>query len=387
MIAGGVRKRAVLWIALAVAAFAIAAILFRPGNPQNNSGQGSSRPIGEPAAAPGQPTPAPLSPDLPSQSANPSNPVLAQIHELLAKLQRGQADRADLARLRRALAEGDPQVAISAILAFLATGLDAKTGEEFTIGEGGQLAGAPTLRVLLLDQLGTLSRKTGGGEAAAFARELLDEKNSADEWAIAMRNVAWHEPQAKAFLSEKMRQLLTHEPWRTRPTAGMLEAFDIIVFTRDPTFVPTLADLARTEQTELQYAAEVALDRLSETAPLEVMNHLNANPAVLADRPFLRADYFAKADLAQIPQRHAVENYLSRTDVTGDEKTKLLKGLLTPGTFVSDNLVTEPPAPGDDTARLATLQQTVQQWLDNNRFPQLRPELLQLSGRLNLTTR
>ncbi len=112
------------------------------------------------------------------------------------------------------------------------------------------------------------------------------------------------------------------------------------------------------------------------------MNYLNANPGILADRPFVRADHFAKADVVQAGQRLALETYLSRGDVTFAEKSKLLKGLAIPSSFVSDNLLTPPPVEIDDTLRLSTLAKTAEQWLAMNRFPELHNELLSLRQRI-----
>jgi hypothetical protein len=134
----------------------------------------------------------------------------------------------------------------------------------------------------------------------------------------------------------------------------------------------------------LQRAAAVALDRLSEAAPLQVMTYLNANPATMADRPFVRADYFAKANLSQPSELQAVEVYLGRADVSVAEKVKLFKGLITPATFVSENLLTPPtPEPSeDDAARLAGIAKTTRRWIETNRFPELQSELQRLQSRL-----
>jgi len=114
------------------------------------------------------------------------------------------------------------------------------------------------------------------------------------------------------------------------------------------------------------------------------MNHLNSNPATLADLPLLRADYFAKADLSQPAQRQALEVHLGRPDVTLAEKTKLLQALATPASFVADNLLTAPIPPGDDAARQAVLNSAVTEWLKTNRFPELGPQLSVLQQRLGM---
>jgi hypothetical protein len=307
--------------------------------------------------------------------------LLELIDRVFAALQLGPNDAA-VDELKRTLLASDPRLAIRAIEDFLADGRDAATGGEFTLGERGALAGAPTLRVLLLDLLGQLSRTTRSDAAAKVSRALLETKDSADEWAVALRNVAWHEPGAKPYLAGKMREMLAYQPWRARPSSGMLEAFDVIVYAQDTALVPDLAEIQRTGPRELQYAAAVALDRLAEQGPLAVMTYLNTHPTELADRPLLRADYYAKADLSEIAQRAAVEIYLGRPDVTTEEKSKLLKGLATPATFVAETLLTEPPPPDDGTARLQALARATADWLAADRFPDLRAPLAQLQQRL-----
>ncbi len=340
-----------------------------------------------PASSDPSPGEAPLGSAVPSVPTAPlvaftKDPVLARIEQLFARLQRGDATGPDLAALRTALLIGDPARSSAAISAFLATGSDAPTGQEFAVGEGGTLAGAATLRVFLMDVLGEISRQTGGDAAAKIARQVLETKTSADEWAVSLRNVAWHEPGAKAYLANRMREMLAYEPWRTAPSGGMLEAFDVVVFAQDTTFIPTLAGFLSGAPSPLQQASAVALDRLSEAAPLAAMTWLNSHPAELADRPFLRADFYAKADLRQLAQRQALEFYLGRQDVTAVEKTKLLKALAVPGTFLSDNLLTSPAPPDDDAVRQAALSKTLADWQAAGRFPELHPQMQQVQSRL-----
>ena len=341
-------------------------------------------------AEPGQQTPPSTKTENPADAAGkttPSTPPLdlspaAQLARILDKLRAGTHSPAELDAFRRALLAADPAQAITAIVKFLATGQDALTSESFALGKGGELGGAPTLRVLLLDILGRICKTTEGPEAAAVSRALLEKKTSADEWAVALRNVAWGTPGDRAFLAAKSREMLHYQPWRQQPSGGFLEAFDVIVFSRDATFVTDLAEIVRGDDKTLQRGAGMALDRLAEMAPLDVMNFLNTNRAELADKPFLRADYFSKADLSQPAQRAALEAYLSRTDVDAREKGKLLAVLASPGSFAGDTLVTDPPPEEDPPQRSAGLKQAVGEWLKTNRFPELNPSLQQLQERL-----
>ncbi len=338
-----------------------------------------------PAATPAQPAQTEARADETEARPSSGNPVLDGIDNIFARLQSGQASDADLDALRRDLLNADPAQATAAIRAFLESGKDIPTRQEFMIGEGGVLASAPTMRTLLLDVLGQISKKTGSDAAAVISREVLQTKESPDEWAVAMRNVAWHDPKSKPYLAGKVREMLAHEPWKLQPSAGFLESFDVVVYSEDPTFVPDMANLLRGENEELRRASAVALDRLSAMAPLEVMNYLNANPNELADRPFLRADYYAKANLADPAQLQALEAYLSRGDVSVPEKTKLLKALATPASFVSENLLTVSTAPEDDSVvRDQQLSQTFDQWIKQGRFPQLQGTMQQIQGQLGM---
>jgi hypothetical protein len=250
----------------------------------------------------------------------------------------------------------------------------------FELGQGG-LVHAPTLRLLLLDVLGQLSRKARTADAAEVSREILAEKKSSDEWAIALRNVAWYEPQSRTLLASKFAEMVRYEPWRTEPSAGFLEAFDAAVFSRQATVMEPLNEMLANPSSDLQRAAAVALDRLAQSAPLEVMQKLNAQPQMFADHPFLRADWFAKADLREPAQRAVFEAYLARTDVSLAEKSKALKALASPGQFVSENLITSPPAPDDDAAREAAVLSAATDW--SRRFPELNAPLATLRERLS----
>jgi hypothetical protein len=317
-----------------------------------------------------------------SATPDPRSPLLREIETLLGQLTLGPVGPEQLLALRERLLRGDPRQAIAAIVEFLRTGRDAPTGQEFGVGEGGTLAGAPTLRVFLMDLLGQISRSTRSGEAAAVARTVLEKKTTPDEWALSLRNVAWHEPAATGYLAGKVREMLAEPAWTATPSPALLEAFDVIAYSGDPSFIPELAAMAGGALTPMQRAATMALDRLSEKSPLAVMQYLNAHPAEVSDRPLARADYFAKADLAQPAQQAALEAYLSRPDVALNEKTKLVKALASPGSFSGDSLLMTASLPVDDTARQQQLAATYQRWLGANRFPELAAPMQQVLARL-----
>jgi hypothetical protein len=380
---------------IALAALLVALVLFRSGEknaPADSTGARSSERSSATASDGDASTSADASPNA-SARQNTNTPeisrLIARIESALAAFQRGGASDAVLDELRDEFRRARPQDAIAAILQFLGSGRDAGTGAAFEVGEGGALEGSPTLRIFLMDQLGQLTRGTGSAEAAQIARTVLETKNSADEWAISLRNVAWSEQNSAQFLASKLHEMLDYQPWREKPSTGFLEAFDVAVYTKDPGFVGSFAELVRGQNTTLQQAAGVALDRLAETAPLEVMRYFNTHPDALADRPLLRADYFAKADVSNPAQKQALETYLLRGDVSTAEKSKLFRSIAEPGTFVSDNLLTTPMPPSssenENSARNQALDKAAEEWLASSRFPELKPQIEQLRVQLQIT--
>lgn len=310
---------------------------------------------------------------IPDPAPNDQSPQAA-IFRMFKRLRSGPLNPGELDGFREMMLSADPTAAMAAIRSFLATGQDARTGEKFEIGKNGEMAGAPTFRVLLIDLHGRIAKANGSPDAGLAARALMLSKTSADEWALALRNAAWATPKDSDYLSAKTRELIGHEPWRLQPSPGYYEAFDVIVYTRNTGFISTLGEMVRGEDLPLKNTAATTLDRLAAMAPLDVMNFLNANPAELSDKQFLRADYYAKADFTQPAQRSAVEAYLDRQDVDPNAKAKLITALGQPGVFVSDNLLTDSPAPPEEdipAGQKAALQRAVGDWLTSNRYPSL----------------
>ena len=106
-----------------------------------------------------------------------------------------------------------------------------------------------------MDLLGQLAKTTGSDEAATVARGVLETKTTPEEWAVSLRNVAWSDPAATGYLAAKMREMLAEPSWTANPSGALLESFDVIVFSGDPTFIPTLAGLASNGAAPLQRAA------------------------------------------------------------------------------------------------------------------------------------
>ncbi|MEI6351849.1 MAG: hypothetical protein WCP06_12180 [Verrucomicrobiota bacterium] len=354
-------------------------VFHRPGaslsqTSSNQPADKKSQPPTPTSSFPGS-VPASLSSPSPENGFRSESPALAAIESAIAALRKGtpEENAATLAKLQQELESLSSREAIAAVRKFLESGQDAATGLAFVVGSGGALDSAPTLRVFLLDELAALAKAGGDPQASlSVARQVLDTPTTPDEWAVAMRNVAWADKNSANFLNEKFKELVSNPDWAKNPSTGLLEAFDIPVFTHDTSAIPWLASVLPQQGNPESRAAAVALDRMAEQAPLGVMAYLNANPSTLADKPMLRADYFTKADLTDPAQKAAVESYLARGDVTATEKSKVVEGLACPGSFVSDNLLTV-STPPDSDARLRALEKAAADW--QSRFPAVAAQL------------
>ena len=342
----------------------------------------SDQPLSAPVPAPADASKAAqgsgTSPVMPSNRTPAA--LLSAIEATLADLRSGdpQKMKAALDRLD-ALLSGDGHDAaasIAAIMEFLKSGKDAPTGEEFVVGESGMLDSANSLRVNLLDHLGTLCRETGSKEALNVARDVLSKFGSADEWAVCLRNTAWLDPKSTSTLHGKLEQMLDHKPWQEKPSTGMLEAFDVAAYSGAVQLIPRLSNfLSQGEQSPLWRASTVALDQLATTHPGEVLEWLARNPTMMNEHPYQRADLIAKGDLNNPAQRRAIESILARRDLSVEERGKILAGLVTPGNFVSNNLLTTPPkfTPESEGQRLALVNRVGVEWRDSGKFPDLVP--------------
>lgn len=301
------------------------------------------------------------------------NALSARIESVRAALEKADPEEAIniLRQLRQELMAADRTESLNAVLNFLNSGKDTKTGLGFIVGQGGILEESPSLRVFLLDVLGALDPLQG----ARFGRQIMTRQESADEWALAMRNVAWGDKTSNGYLSVKLTEMLSHPAWRNAPSAGFLEAFDVAVYTKSTQLLPQLGEMAQTDETPLQRAALVALDRLANVQPAQLLSYLNNNPSLLKDRALVRADYYAKADLRDPIQRHYIEAHLSDPNVNLEEKKKIVSQLPVTTGFISENLLTAPPSPDNADQRVQIFLEVGKKWKDANRFPELRSEI------------
>ena len=288
-----------------------------------------------------------------------------------------------LERLSQTLAAGDKSEISAAIRRFLDSKLDGPTGQGFKIGQKGYLAEAPTLRTFLLDQLGRIDPAA----AAEYAKLILQSKDSPDEWALALRNLAAGDtsPEVRAWLAQKTGELLAAKDWQQNPSAGYLEAFDTVVYLGGVNFVPALAGMVcRQDNPALAHAAFLSLDRLVINDPAALLATLLAQPGLLPGRDQTRADYFARADAGDSQQSDLLQNYLLNPRTSAAEREQFAGIFPNANFMVSPNLLTTSPAPdpGEIKKRDAAALKAVQQWLADPRFASVRPELEKIQARL-----
>ncbi len=248
----------------------------------------------------------------------PDSGVLEEMHGTLRILEGGpNADRAveALALLRQAISRAQEMEAAASILEFLKGGRDAPTGLPFRVGADGVLDSAPSLRVWLLDLLPSLDPMA----SVVQARSLLHSTNSADEYAMALRNLAWNDLDGdmEEVLTEGFSKMLRREDWMAFPTAGFLEAFDISAFVGGPEMLRLLGELCGQSvgdrsplDTGVRRAAFMAFDRAVLRNPQDLVDVFEANTEFLRNSPRLRAAVMSRLDPRDPAQKELFTNYL-----------------------------------------------------------------------------
>ena len=266
---------------------------------------------------------------------------------------------------------------------FLATGTDARTLLPFSLGPGGSLQDAPSLRLFLLDYL----EQIDPAAAVQVGLEILKRMDSADEWALALRSVAKFDRSAgsRVLLQEKLRQLFSHESWQQDPSVGYLESFDVAVHLGGNNLLQDLTRLLRmTNNQAVAHAAFLATDRLVQSDPTPVLATLLSEIGLMEGREATRANYFARADVSNSAQRQFVQDYLLNPKVTPSELDAFADVFPNENSMISNNLLTK-TAPRNGTqiqARDIQTLQTINLWLQDPRFKNVVPQLNTIRSRL-----
>jgi hypothetical protein len=273
-----------------------------------------------------------------------------------------------LARLKELAHQGDPSAAAEALIMMLEEGADQSTGLGFVVGEEGVMDETPTLRAALLDLLG----QTDPFLSADYARRLLGQTESADEYALALRNLAWSDSKGRlaAELREGFRAMLQRGEWMANPTAGFLEAFDVAV---EIGSVEELARLIPVEtgaaESPVTRAAFIALDRLTIRQPSIVTAWLERDPSALAHAPSYRASLMSRWDVRDPAQAAVLARYLQRADLSSDE-WDYFAGLFPNGNYFTGHRLVGSSwdAPESAAARDQATLSTLSAWRDLPEF-------------------
>lgn len=315
-------------------------------------------------------------------ATNSSQQIAAAIESLKTNSNRVGAAK-DLEELRKRLNALGAQAASLTVQQWLDSGEDALTHLGFKLAADGSLKEAPTLRTFLLDYLIQIDPEA----AVTYAKKILSSQNSPDEWAVALRAYARVQatPEAQAFLQQKIREMLGNQDWRNHPSVGFLEAFDVIVYSRDQELTPGLAGFVRQpDNRALAHAAYLTLDRLVQAAPTDVLGQLQTQPELMEGHEATRADFFARADVRDSQQKTILENYLLDPHRSAVELQQFAGIYPNANYAVSYNLLTRTASPSgaELAARDRESLKVVQQWLGDPRFAKLAPQLQTIKSRL-----
>ncbi len=277
-----------------------------------------------------------------------SQGVKQLIADTLVRLQALQPEDTGLNILRdligRVLAS-PPSEAAQAIASFLETHEDVATGLPFAVGPDGALSAWPTLRTALLDVLPAVDPLA----ALELGAEIMDTTASADEFALALRNMAWNDVDGDLHVEmmQRFQQMLEVGEWRATPTTGFLEAFDIPVAVGGSgsaaAVVTVLAESARqggAYSAELARAAFVALDRIAVRDSATIARMYLNDTAFLDEAPNYRASIMSRLDVSGPEQRSAFLDYIARTDHADGELEYFAELYPNANFFVGYRLVT-----------------------------------------------
>ncbi len=241
-----------------------------------------------------------------------------------------------LEQLRNDIRNADHRGAALAVVDFLKTGMDVPTKLPFVVGPEGVMETVPTLRTALLDLL------VGLDPVAALdnARLVMDAKNSPDEYALALRNLAWNDLDGdlKNELSSRFHGMLVVKDWIADPSAGFLEAFDAAVKLDDTPSFDALARINKDASPDnpLARASFIALDRMVLGSPSLLVHAYAADPGLTDLTPDLRASLLSRLDLTDPDQRDIISRYLAAPD-HGPKELDYFAAIFPNGSYLHGN--------------------------------------------------
>lgn len=282
--------------------------------------------------------------------------------------------------LKSALRQMEKADALDWLFLELTTGSNFTTQLDLTLDSAQNLAGWPSWRVFLLDLLFL----TDPEAAAALSRELLSTSSSPDEWAVCLRNIA-RAGKDETLLKTKSAELFRRKEWQKNPSAGYLEAFDVIVHTRNTALAPELlANCDAREEKAVRHASFLTLDRLIMAEPAIVLPKLARDASRHPRSGVMLSNMIARADVRDIAQRQALETYLLDPKRTAEELRGFASVFPNANIAVSQNLLTQAPtiSAADLSSRDKASFEQVASWLEDPRFADIHKTLLQCHQRL-----
>lgn len=217
-----------------------------------------------------------------------------------------------LKTLREGIRGAPEDAAAATILAFLKSGEDTPTGLPFTVGPDGMMDAVPTLRIALLDLLPSLDPRA----ALQMAREVMAVRTTPDEYALALRNMAWNDLNGdlRSELSARFADLLK-SPWLDQPSSGFLESFDIAVEIGGRPMFDRMASVAHDAEvksnTAAGQAAYMSMDRMIVRDPALLATSFTGNAAWMDFAPIQRASLLSRLDIVDPAQRDVFLRYLT----------------------------------------------------------------------------
>ncbi len=264
------------------------------------------------------------------------------------------------------------------ILDFLDSGVDVETGLRFRVGQRGVLRSHPTLRVAALDWIGELNPRA----AKEYARHIFETSDSADEWALGLRNYGrLIEPGADRYFAEIIERFVKNDDWRLSPSAGFFEGFDAVVYNVQTSLIEDLLELHAGDYEQLSI---MVVTELAQQGPAEVIRDAVENDA-WANAEQLRATVVSRANPLLPDQADLVVQYLLKDDVPMWEKEMFAEMFPLSSGFIGHRLLTSPGVrPLGESAEIdvATLS-LVETWAADTRFARYSAILQRVQKRVN----
>ena len=217
--------------------------------------------------------------------------------------------------LRERIRAIDSPAALRAIVDFLESGKDASTRLPFIVGSGGVMESVPTLRTALLDLLPALDPSV----ALDVARSVMDLNQSPDEYALALRNLAWNDLDGdlKDELSDRFERMIQTKDWCANPSSGFLEGLDAAVHVSDVKVFRNMLILnavaQESDRAALVRASFIALDRMVLHEPDLLVKSFASDPQLSGVSADHRASLMSRLDLLVPAQRDLFTTYVSRS--------------------------------------------------------------------------